>query len=348
MNGARDDDRPAERQIRSERTRQDFDVPHGAMDVAAAQTEHGDPLCCRTEWQLSYLDAFLPKHVHCVFRERRGSVLAFCQGALSGGRPVLVPIDHSWKYGAPLLGEDAVPMLAEMLHEVPFCVVAPAVLVTGLIPGGSRQRELHSAFARTHAMEPEGSVLQCSASLEGGYEGWLSRRSGHFRRRLRAAERNAMSSGVVFERHVPRDGNESRAVFARMVAIEMQSWKGIGECGMEQPESRVFYGRMLERLSRIGAGRVMFARHDGVDIGFVFGGVANGIYRGQQFSYVESWKSASIGNLLQQEQLRWLGEEGAHRYDMGPMMEYKAHWTEERVRMESWWLAPIGAMTART
>lgn len=348
MNAEGDDDLNAGPLRSAMRTREQFDVADGAMDRAAAQTQHGDPLCCRTEWQLSYLDAFLPKRVHCVFRERHGSVLAFCQGALSGGRPVLVPIDHSWKYGSPLLGGGAVAMLADLLREPVFCVVAPSVLLTGLTSGSTRHSELQREFARTHAFERDGSVLQCSASLDGGYEGWLSRRSGHFRRRLRAAERNAVASGVVFERCVPRDGREARSVFARMLAIELQSWKGIGECGMEQPESRVFYSRMLERLSRIGAGRVVFAVHDGVDIGFVFGGMVNGIYRGQQFSYVESWKSASIGNLLQQEQLRWLGEEGAHRYDMGPMMDYKAHWTEERVRMESWWLAPVGAMPTGT
>ena len=348
MNGSSDEDPTAHPLRNGVRTRAQLDVAHSAMDVAAAQTEHGDPLCCRTEWQLSYLDAFLPKHVHCVFRERHGSVLAFCQGSMSDGRSVLVPIDHSWKYGAPLLGDYAVLLLADLLREPAFRVIPPAVLLTGLTPGGERHTELQGQFARTHAIERDGSVLQCSASLDGGYDGWLSRRSGHFRRRLRAAERNAAASGVVFERCVPRDGREARSVFARMVAIELQSWKGIGECGMEQPESRVFYSRMLERLARTAAGRVVFAVHDGVDIGFVFGGLVNGIYRGQQFSYVESFKSASIGNLLQQEQLRWLGEEGAHRYDMGPMMDYKAHWTEERVRMESLWLVPAYSGLSRT
>ncbi|MEY4829629.1 MAG: hypothetical protein RLZZ562_1425, partial [Planctomycetota bacterium] len=86
--------------------------------------------------------------------------------------------------------------------------------------------------------------------------------------------------------------------------------------------------------------RVMFARHGGEDIGFIFGGYANGAYRGQQFSFLDTWRSYSIGNLLQQEQLRWLCEEGAERYDMGPMMDYKAHWTEQQSRMDSWLVRP--------
>ena len=84
----------------------------------------------------------------------------------------------------------------------------------------------------------------------------------------------------------------------------------------------------------------LHARHGGEDIGYIFGGYANGAYRGQQFSFLDTWRSYSIGNLLQQEQLRWLCQEEAERYDMGPMMEYKAHWTEQQSRMDSWLVRP--------
>jgi len=40
--------------------------------------------------------------------------------------------------------------------------------------------------------------------------------------------------------------------------------------------------------------------------------------------------------LLQLEQIRWLCEEQMERYDMGPMMEYKQHWTEQRRVVETW------------
>jgi CelD/BcsL family acetyltransferase involved in cellulose biosynthesis len=84
----------------------------------------------------------------------------------------------------------------------------------------------------------------------------------------------------------------------------------------------------------------MFATHEGRDIGYIFGGMAGEIYRGQQFSFDDTWRDMSIGNLLQYEQLAWLCEEGAHRYDMGPLtgpfMEYKEHWTEIRLPIEAW------------
>jgi len=43
---------------------------------------------------------------------------------------------------------------------------------------------------------------------------------------------------------------------------------------------------------------------------------------------------------MQFEQLKWLCEEKAVRYDMGPIvgqaMEYKAHWTEKRIPFQCW------------
>ena len=80
----------------------------------------------------------------------------------------------------------------------------------------------------------------------------------------------------------------------------------------------------------------MFARHAGEDIGYIFGSLAGQVYRGQQFSYADNWASYSIGNLLQLEQIRWLSEEQILRYDMGPMMDYKRHWTEQRRVVEAW------------
>ena len=110
--------------------------------------------------------------------------------------------------------------------------------------------------------------------------------------------------------------------------FEEASWKGKGECGMTVMPSRFYYECMLRRLSVSGRARVIFARQGEHDIGYIFGSLADKVYRGQQFSYADDWKSFSIGNLLQLEQVKWLCEEHIERYDMGPMMEYKKHWTE--------------------
>ncbi len=320
----------------------EMDEATGAMNRAAASTEHGDPLCCRNEWQLSYFEAFTPKFT-LLFRQRGSSVLAFCDRRFDDGKRVLMPIDSSWSYGAPLLGLDPVPMLVDLLREPEMQAEPPCIWISGLTPRGYRQLQLTTNFRQTHSIllvESDPKVVQCSASLVGGYDSYLSRRTGHFRRRLRAAEHAAHGMGVRFERVVPRNEAEARATFARMLAVELQSWKGLGNCGMEEPRPRSFYERMMVRQARIGAGRIVFARHEDQDIGFIFGGVANGYYRGQQFSFVDTWRPHSIGNLLQQDSLRWICEESVFHFGMGPLMDYKKRWTERCEPMESWLLAP--------
>ena len=99
---------------------------------------------------------------------------------------------------------------------------------------------------------------------------------------------------------------------------------------------------MMKRLALSKNARVILARHEGKDIGYIFGGMAGKVYRGQQFSFDDQWRSSSIGNVLQFEQIKWLCEEGSTRYDMGPLnghkMGYKRHWTEKKHRIETWGL----------
>lgn len=247
-------------------------------------------------------------------------------------------------FGCPLLGPDPVDLLKQLLAEPTPDDAGTYVVLSGLHPDGALQRRLLRAFARRHQLVPLQPNAMCHASLDGGVEGFLSRRSGGFRRNLRAAERRAAAAGISFERHVPTDAPSAAATYERIVAVERGSWKGIGQCGMLETPMLQFYAAMLRRLAASGSGRVMFARHDGRDIGFIFGGLAAGrfgkVYRGQQFSYVEHWHHASIGNLLAIEQIRWLCEEGVERYDMGPEMAYKQHWTELRVELQNWVLGP--------
>ncbi|GHU30893.1 hypothetical protein AGMMS50256_18540 [Betaproteobacteria bacterium] len=109
---------------------------------------------------------------------------------------------------------------------------------------------------------------------------------------------------------------------------------------MAEPPAKQFYDVMLKRLTAAKEARVIFARQEDKDIGFIFGGLAGRIYRGQQFSYDDAWKNFSIGNLMQVEQIKWLCEDGVARYDMGPLngpcMDYKSHWTEKEFEHQIW------------
>lgn len=333
-------------------------VPHErpdfcrAWDRSVALEEQADPFCCSSVWQLSALAAFSPGRR--VLAERCGqSVLVLAAAQLPSGQQLLTPLEAHWFFGCPLLGPDAVEMLADAVSVLAGRCGGrlSALLLGGMMPQSRTARDVLARFRSAFDIYLAGECVLAAASLEGGLDGFLGRRSANLRSNVRKAFRKAAGHGVGFERHCPADEAEADAVYAQMLAVELRSWKGLGHCGMAESPAREFYGEMLRRLAVQGTARVMFARHEGQDIGFIFGGMSGAIYRGQQFSYDAGWKDFSIGNLLQVEQIRWLCEDGATRYDMGSAsgeaMAYKVHWTEQERLIQTWFLRPRH-MRART
>lgn len=313
-----------------------------AWDRLALQSPQPDPFCATTHWQLSFREAIDPDRP-LIVRHCSDGLIQFARHRLSDG-DAFGPIERMWLFGANLLGPAAVELLEALLNDLKRETAGwrCPVVISGLTHDGARLAAIKSTFGESCALSKFRHEVQCAASLQGGVDGFLSRRSANLRRNLRRREKRAAMSDVRFERHSPASEGEAQAVFGRMLAVELNSWKGLGRCGMESPSMTRFYSIMLRRLSRSAAARVMFATHEGRDVGFIFGGLAGAIYRGQQFSFDESCRAMSIGNLLQFEQVKWLCEEGVERYDLGPLlgpsMEYKYHWTELRFPIEAWML----------
>lgn len=316
------------------------DHPASEWNRLALATPQPDPFCATTAWQLSWREAADPERL-VVIRECADGLLQFAAHRLSS-QAVLGPIERQWLFGCNVLGPAGIDLLEQLLRDpaMEAAGLGRRVGIAGLDPKGPLLAAIHSRLSRHAEFRRFGRGLQCAASLEGGVDGFLSRRSANHRKKLRQAVRRAQSVGIGFERHASGCADEAAAVFERMLAVERRSWKGIARVGMDEPMMRTFYGSMLRRLSIAREGRVMFAMHEGRDIGYIFGGMAGAIYRGQQFSFDDAYREMSIGSLLQYEQIAWLCEEGAHRYDMGPatgpFMEYKAHWTEISLPIEAW------------
>lgn len=312
----------------------------GLWRQLALRTQQADPFCSGPLWQLSFHAAVSPRRRLHV-RADDGAVLAFAEQPLSDGTAALTPIESHWLFGACLLGKNAPALLEAWLGESGTRAFSK-ILISGIRPGGRRAVHLLQRLEKDFRVLHFADGLQCAASLKGGLDGFLARRSANHRQKLGKAMRRARQAGIVFERHAPQTAGEAASLYARMLAVESTSWKGIAACGMTEQPARQLYAVLVRNLAHEGLARIMFARHEGTDIGFIFGGKAGSIYRGQQFSYHDAWKRWGIGNLLQVEQIRWLCEEGARRYDMGPLdgeaMQYKEHWTEKRLPIQSWLL----------
>ena len=107
------------------------------------------------------------------------------------------------------------------------------------------------------------------------------------------------SQGTTTPRRGPPENMDADAIFDRVLAVEARSWKGrIGE-GFDREPGCHFYRDVVRRLAADNALRVRFLHRDGIDYGFVFGGVVHGAYRGLQLSFDADFKKLSLGNFLQ-------------------------------------------------
>ena len=296
-------------------------------DALAARSEAPDPSCCGPVWQVTALACSRRAGAPVFLRQSDDSQIAFALSASPSGLR-FGPLEAHWGFGSPLLGPRASDLLFDLIDQLREAALPESITIDipGLQPGGLHERWIAAAFPDRHLLAQD---PHAAASLHGGLDGWMSRRSPNFRRNLQRAQRAADGHGVGFERHAPLTAQQARAVYRRMLDMEMRSWKGPARQGLlALPE---FYAMLLAAYARRAAARVIIARASGEDIGFCFGGLSGGIYRGQQTSYVEAWRDVSLGVLMHRETARWLCDDGANLQHFGPAqpgMAYKSRFCE--------------------
>lgn len=87
----------------------------------------------------------------------------------------------------------------------------PKVLVGGLGPGLIMQNMLNKTGLPLQAHLVKAGI-QGSASLAGGLDGYLSRRSANLRRNLKRSAKKAHELGIYYERVLPSTEDEAKVV----------------------------------------------------------------------------------------------------------------------------------------
>jgi GNAT acetyltransferase-like protein len=290
------------------------------LDAAVDLDPDVDRFCTRSDWILSFHDAFHPQSEIVAARDGGAFV------ALASRRGLLEPLEAMWGFASPLVGLAAGELLLELLRARP----GPEPLyLSGLAPAAPRTRELLRALRTDFALGLASTTVRFVARLGG--DGFLARRTARFRRNARAAMRRIRDAGVAFEHLAPRGAGAGAAAHARTLAVEGHSWKAATGNGVDRGPMCEFYRRMLPRLAARDALRVVFARCGGEDVGYLVGGLAGGLFRGLQFSFDERLRALGVGNALQLEAIEALTQEGVALYDLGGQSEYKARWGELQV-----------------
>lgn len=224
--------------------------------------------------------------------------------------------------GCPLVGPDAGLLLDRLGAVWPEDV--SAVVLSGIV---ERSRVFYEILQGRWEVYQGHPTVRRIASLEGGLEGFLSRRSASTRSRFRRTLKKFEHSELTIEQPEFRV-ERSAELFERLRSVESRSWKGLSGMGVDQGDMSDFYRLMLPRLGELGRLRLRFITHRGRDVAYVLGGVMEGTYRGLQFSFDNDYRQHSLGNVLQLLEIRDLAAEGVRRYDLGTDMGYKRRWAE--------------------
>jgi CelD/BcsL family acetyltransferase involved in cellulose biosynthesis len=300
-----------------------------------------DRFCSRSEWILPYQRAFLPERELFVYRGGRDgrSFAALAAREHESVGLYLEPIENMWCFACPLIGPESVELLEAAIADVSMLQSPEHEGVAMALSGIPESRSPEGLLARLvqhlddrYELRAVDSTLRFVASLDGGLDGWLSRRSRSFRKSLRQAQKKAEDEPLQFQHLEITSATDARDLYPRILSIESQSWKSAAGNGVDQGHMRRFYEDMLPRVAARGGLRVLIVTCDGHDAGYLHGALTGDHFRGLQLSYDQRFEHLSLGNLMQREMIERLCDEGARSYDLGTRSDYKRRWAEDGPR----------------
>jgi len=297
------------------------------FDCEVAATPAIDRFCSSSAWILSASAALMPPRSPYSFHSTSGYFAAM-RGIHSAGFPYVEPIELAWGLAAPLIGRDPEALAAEVVALLAARRDWQVVMLAGMTADGPQRRSLDRLLPTRWERRQGTPTVRYVASLDGGLDGFLARRSRDLRKSLRKSLRAASQAGVTFTSVRATSADDAAALYARIQRTEAASWKARDGVGIAAGPMRAFYELMLPRLCAHRQQRTVFATAGDRDIGYILGAVFEGEYRGLQFSYDAEHAELGVGGLLQYHQIEELCAEGIARYDLGTEMDYKRRWAE--------------------
>lgn len=315
-------DHAAWRQLTRDQHEQELD----RVDELALQTTGIDAFCSSSFWTLPALDAFHPDCPAYFLHHPLGVATFAAHDSPFLGR-LLMPLEATWCLASPLVASQTLAVATLFADYMQAKSWWDSLYLSGLVENSPLWHCLVNAFAGNSCFRAYPSV-RCHASLAGGSDGYLSRRSPRFRKRLRQAQRKLREHRFRCEWQAAFDAEAVESFFEQAMALEALSWKGQAGEGVDQGSMFQFYQAMLPRLAARGCLRTVTLWDEAQLVGYAFGGVWGSVFRGLQFSYLPQWQQLSLGNLMQWELITHLCDEGLETYDLGMDMDYKRRWSE--------------------
>lgn len=333
----------------------ELDALSPQVEAAVDATPLIDPWCSGPDWQIPVSAAFAPDADHLLLATADHDGFALLT-RYKGQHYMFGGMEPLWGFGTPIVGHNPYAVATEAAEALAKRDDWKTLFLTGMPVLNQPTDEELEAEDSTWQPQPDPTVtlgianglaslgriglaegitrriadLRPSETGHGsdgpqtGYEQWLDRRTARFRRNLRQATARAEAEDLTIE-----DAADDPDLFDRLLAIEHLTWKGQEESGITSTEMGSLYRTIIDRLRNSGRLHAHVARYRGADVGYILGGVRARRYRGLQLSYTDEARNLSVGNLLQDHQLRKLdAAQLADVYDLGMDFEYKKRWAD--------------------
>lgn len=312
-------------------TREQLVAEATRFDAAVLATPGIDHFCSSTDWILPADTALMPAREPWLFRsDDGGGYVALSRGEHNRGWSYLQPLEAAWGLACPVVAPDHDRLVAELVQLLSARQQEWDLLfLSGLPRGEPIFSALVAQLSQRYVLRLGTTARRHRASLLGGVDGFLSRRTRNLRRTLRRAGRRAERDGITIEPNHTTDLDRADSDYARILDVESRSWKGHEGVGIDSGSMCDFYRFMNRRLVARGAQRLFFARHRGRDVGYILGGVLGDTYRGLQFSFDNEYRAYSLGALMQLRQIEELCAGGYATYDLGTDIAYKERWGDQ-------------------
>ena len=250
------------------------------------------------------------------------------------GFPYIEPVELAWGLASPLIGRDPEALVDEVVPLLAGRRDWQLAILSGLTVAGPQRRALERALPPRWERRRGTPTVRHVASLDGGIDGFLSRRSRELRKSLRKSLRAAADAGVTFESVRASPSPTRRALRADPGRRGAELEVARGRRHLDGPDARVLRARCCRGCAR-AASSARCSRGSAIATSATSSApCSSGEYRGLQFSYDDDHAQLGIGGLLQYHQIVELCGEGVARYDLGTEMDYKRRWAEEIMETE--------------
>ncbi len=163
----------------------------GGWDRSAQGMSGIDRWCSQSDWQLGTLRAFGQAPTEdLVLGNSAHLSAAFQPLELEDGSPAFVPFDSIWGFAtpivaSPMIGTLSPPEVIRAFDDLAAWIAANPgwriLALSGLEPGCGLESYLANSFSSFGTLHVGSSTVRCAASLDGGTDGFLSRRTASFR-----------------------------------------------------------------------------------------------------------------------------------------------------------------------